>query len=57
VGAMVEPTDDAKSRHLTRWLALLALAAIAAAFGRQIAIGSADKRFEERLRALDDNRD
>jgi hypothetical protein len=48
---------DRKKSHKGRWFLLFALAIAAAAFGRQMAIGSADKKFEERLRQLDDNRD
>jgi len=50
-------TGEESSRHLARWLIIIALAVLAAALGPQIAIGSADKQFEERLRSLDDNRD
>lgn len=49
--------DESSKHHLTRWFVLIALAMIAAAVGRQMAIGSADKQFEQRLRALDDNRE
>lgn len=49
--------DDRKRSHKGRWFLLFALAIAAAAFGRQMAIGSSDKKFEERLRQLDDNRD
>ena len=49
--------DDGGGGHLGRWFVLIALALIAAAVGRQIAIGSADKQFEARLAELDDNRD
>jgi hypothetical protein len=48
--------DGASGGHLARWLVLVALAVLAAAFGRQLALGSADRRFEQRLRELDENR-
>ncbi|MFV0316884.1 MAG: hypothetical protein ACK5O2_07970 [Microthrixaceae bacterium] len=50
-----EPVES--SRHLGRWLILIALAVIAAALGRKMAIDSADREFEARLAALDANRD
>ncbi len=46
-----------RKRHRGLWFALFALAVGAAAFGRQMAIGAADRKFEERLRELDDTRD
>jgi hypothetical protein len=49
--------DGERKSHKGRWFLLFALAIAAAAFGRQMAIGSADRKFEERLRQLDDNRD
>jgi hypothetical protein len=60
VVAMSDADDAAEApgsqSHLARWIVLIALAVLAAAFGRQMAIGSADKKFEQRLRELDDNR-
>lgn len=52
-----ENIDEGSQSHLMRWLVLIALAVIAAAVGRQMAIGSADKQFEQRLRDLDNNRE
>ena len=49
--------DEGSNRHLMRWFVLIALAIVAAAVGRQIAIGSAEKDFEARLAELDTNRD
>ena len=49
--------DDSESGHLMRWLVIIALAMIAAAVGRQIALGSADKKFEQRLADLDNSRE
>jgi hypothetical protein len=49
--------EGGRKSHKGRWFALFALAVAAAAFGRQMAVGSADRKFEERLRQLDDNRD
>jgi hypothetical protein len=43
--------------HWLRWLVLIALAIGAIMAGRKLALGSADKEFEERLRSADDNRD
>ena len=48
--------DSGGNSHIARWVVLIAFAVLAAAFGRQMAIGSADKKFEQRLRELDDNR-
>jgi hypothetical protein len=49
--------DEGGNSHLVRWFMLIALAVIAAAVGRQMAIGSADRDFEARLAELDTNRD
>ncbi|MCP4436894.1 MAG: hypothetical protein GY812_15540 [Actinomycetia bacterium] len=49
--------DEGSNRHLARWFILIGMAIIAAAVGRQIAIGSADRDFEARLAELDANRD
>ena len=48
--------DESGSSHLMRWLIIIALGVIAAAVGRQMALGSADKQFEQRLSELDDKR-
>ena len=50
-------SEEHAKRHFVRWLALITLAVIAAVTARQIAIGSADKKFEARLAELDTNRD
>ncbi|UDY36050.1 hypothetical protein [Dermatobacter hominis] len=43
--------------HWLRWLVLIALAIGAIAAGRKIALNSADKDFEQRLKELDAERD
>lgn len=54
---MSEANDQASAEtsggHLMRWLILVAIAMFAVAMGRKMAIDSADKKFEERLAALD----
>ncbi len=58
VDAMSEDSgSEQHSSHLARWLALIALAVIAAVVGRQIAVNAADREFEARLAELDANRE
>ena len=59
---MTEPSDASETEtgggsHWLRWLVLIALAIGAIAAGRKIALNSADKDFEQRLKELDAERD
>ena len=42
--------------HWLRWMVLIAIAIGAIAFGRKLALSSADKDFEQRLKELDAER-
>ena len=59
---MSNPTDidggdeTGGGSHWLRWLSLIAIAIGAIAAGRKLALNSADKDFEQRLRALDAER-
>ncbi len=49
--------SDESGSHLLRWIILIALAIGGIAAGRQWALSKADKEFEERLLAADEQRD
>ena len=59
---MSNPTDidggdeTGGGSHWLRWLILIAIAIGAIAAGRKLALNSADKDFEQRLRVLDAER-
>ena len=59
---MSNPTDSgggdetSGGSHWLRWLVLIAIAVGVVAFGRKLALDSADKDFEQRLRELDAER-
>ncbi len=49
--------ETGSGSHWLRWLVLIAIAIGAIAAGRKIALNSADKDFEQRLKELDAQRD
>ncbi len=51
----VDPTNGRCRGRPPRLLTLLILAVLAAAIARKLALAKADRQFEERLAALDDN--
>jgi hypothetical protein len=54
---MADPTStDESGSHLLRWLFLIAVALGVVAAGRQWALSKADKEFEQRLLAADEQR-
>lgn len=49
--------DNGGGSHWLRWLVLIAIAIGAVVAGRKLALSSADKDFEQRLKELDAERD